>query len=51
VKRTELTAAGRERLAAASAHVQKMEDLLGSYAGPDAEIILTWLNASADALD
>jgi len=51
VMRTELTAAGRERLAAAAAHVQKMEDVLNSHAGQAAEVILAWLNASADALD
>ncbi len=48
---TALTGAGRTRLTAASAHVQRFEDLLVGQAGPrHVEIILAWLRDCAEQL-
>jgi DNA-binding MarR family transcriptional regulator len=47
-----LTGTGRKRLAAATATVQKFEDLLSGHAAPEhVGIILAWLRDCADELD
>jgi DNA-binding MarR family transcriptional regulator len=51
VRRTVLTSGGEKRLAAASAHVQELEDLLVAQANPDhVEVIMSWLRTCAEQL-